>query len=98
MALTVDRPSGTTVELTIDNAKYFNLVLDDVMRLQSDMELSSMWSDDAAEQMKITIDTSVLASIYASISADNKAPPPGLSPTASILGSPAPLWWLTPPM
>jgi len=51
MALTVDRPSGTTVELTIDNAKYFNLVLDDIMRLQADMELLSMWSDDAAEQI-----------------------------------------------
>jgi len=78
MALTVDRPSGTTVELTIDNAKYFNLVLDDIMRLQSDMELLSMWSDDAAEQMKITIDTSVLANIYAAIAADNKGATAGI--------------------
>jgi len=78
MALTVDRPSGTTVELTIDNAKYFNLVLDDIMRLQADMELLSMWSDDAAEQMKITIDTSVLAGLYADISADNKGATAGI--------------------
>src|SRR5262247_2656859 len=35
MQLTVDRPSGATVELQIDYAKYFNLALDDVMRLQS---------------------------------------------------------------
>jgi hypothetical protein len=72
MQLTVDRPSGTTVELTIDSAKYFNLVLDDVMRLQSDMELLSMWSDDAAEQMKIVIDTAVLGTIDAGIAATNK--------------------------
>src|SRR5436190_12274404 len=35
--LTVDRPSSTSVELTIDYAKYFNLVLDDIMERQSDM-------------------------------------------------------------
>lgn len=72
MQLTVDRPSGTTVELTIDNAKYFNLVLDDIMRLQSDMELLSMWADDASEQMKITIDTSVLGTLDAGVVAANK--------------------------
>src|SRR5262245_10384086 len=49
--LTVDRPSATTVELQIDYAKYFNLVLDDIMERQSDMNLLSMWADDASEQM-----------------------------------------------
>src|SRR5262245_26474135 len=44
MNLTVDRPSSSTVEFTIDYAKYFNLVLDDVMERQSDMNLLSMWS------------------------------------------------------
>jgi hypothetical protein len=48
MALTVDRPSSSTVELTIDYAKYFNLVLDDVMERQADMNLLSMWADDAS--------------------------------------------------
>lgn len=72
MALTVDRPSGATVELTIDYAKYFNLVLDDVMKLQSDMELLSMWADDASEQMKIQIDTTVLSTLDAGIDAFNK--------------------------
>jgi hypothetical protein len=72
MALTVDRPSGSTVELTIDYAKYFNLVLDDVMKFQSDMELLSMWADDASEQMKIQIDTTVLGTIDAGIDTFNK--------------------------
>lgn len=70
--LLVERPSGSTVELTIDFAKYFNLVLDDVMEHQSDMNLLSMWSEDAAEQLKIVIDTAVLALIDAGVSADNK--------------------------
>ena len=72
MALTVDRPSGTTVELTIDYAKYFNLVLDDIMKLQSDMELMAMWADDASEQMKIAIDTVVLNLIDAGVDPTNK--------------------------
>jgi hypothetical protein len=72
MNLTVDRPSSSTVELTIDYAKYFNLVLDDVMERQSDMNLLSMWSDDAAEQLKITIDTGVLALLDAGVDANNK--------------------------
>lgn len=72
MSLLVDRPSSSTVELTIDYAKYFNLVLDDVMERQSDMNLLSMWSDDAAEQLKITIDTGVLALIDAGVAAANK--------------------------
>lgn len=72
MALTVDRPSSSTVELTIDFAKYFNLVLDDVMERQSDMNQLSMWADDASEQLKITIDTGVLGLVSAGIDANNK--------------------------
>ena len=70
--LTVDRPSSTSVELTIDYAKYFNLVLDDIMERQSDMNLMSMWADDAAEQMKIVIDTAVLSGIDAGVDVKNK--------------------------
>lgn len=58
--LTVDRPSSAKVELFIDQGKYFNLHLDDVMKMQSDIDLMEQWSADASEQMKITIDTDVL--------------------------------------
>lgn len=60
MALALQRPSGNVLDLLIDKGKYFNTILDDVMDVQSDLNLLSMWSDDAAEQMKITIDTAVL--------------------------------------
>jgi hypothetical protein len=59
-SLLVERPSGNVLDLLIDKGKYFNTILDDVMDIQSDLNLLSMWSDDAAEQMKITIDTKVL--------------------------------------
>lgn len=71
-ALQVERPSSPTVELTIDYAKYFNLVLDDVMELQSDLNLLSMWADDASEQLKIVIDTAVLGLLDASVDLNNK--------------------------
>lgn len=58
--LTLQRPEGNKISLTIDQGKYFNTILDDVMDVQSDLNLLNMWSDDAGEQMKITIDTAVL--------------------------------------
>lgn len=58
--LTLERPSAPKVDLVIDQGKYFATILDDVMKIQSDINLMSVWSDDAAQQMKITIDTAVL--------------------------------------
>ncbi len=60
-ALAVTRPSSDIVELQIDKGKYFNTVLDDVMAIQADIDMMSLWADDAAQQMKITVDTDVLA-------------------------------------
>src|SRR5215468_4061052 len=61
--LGLDRPSGGTVELYIGNGKYFSLILDDVMEVQSDLNILSMWSDDAAQQLKIKVDYDVLDGI-----------------------------------
>ena len=60
MSLALQRPSGNKITLAIDQGKYFNTILDDVMDVQSDLNLLNMWSDDAGEQMKIVIDTAVL--------------------------------------
>ena len=70
--LLIERPSSNIVDFTIDNAYYFNEALDDVMETQSDINLLSMWADDAAEQMKITIDTFCLTQIDAGVDAANK--------------------------
>jgi hypothetical protein len=61
--LAVQRPVGGNLELLIDKGKYFNLILDDVMEIQSDLNNMSMWADDASEQFKITVDTDVLLGI-----------------------------------
>jgi hypothetical protein len=69
--LGLDRPTGGTVELYIGNGKYFSLILDDVMEIQSDLNVLSMWSDDAAQQLKITVDTDVLSGIVGQMNAAN---------------------------
>ncbi len=69
--LALQRPSGSNLELYIGNGKYFSLILDDVMELQSDLNLLSMWSDDAAQQMKITVDQDVLGGILSQMNANN---------------------------
>ena len=70
--LVVDRPSSNIITLLIDQGKYFNEILDDVMEVQSDLNLLSMWCDDASEQLKITIDTVVLNTLDAGINSANK--------------------------
>lgn len=71
-ALELERPTGSVVTLLIDQGKYFNTILDDVMEVQSDINNLSLWSDDAAEQMKIVIDTAVLGDLLGQASADNR--------------------------
>jgi hypothetical protein len=71
-ALSLERPQGSFLDLNIDKGKYFNTILDDVMEVQSDLNALSMWSDDAAEQMKITIDTDVLKGILGGADAANR--------------------------
>jgi hypothetical protein len=71
-ALTLERPEGNDIELYIGNGKYFNTILDDVMEVQSDLNALSIWSDDAAQQLKIQIDTDVLGGILGAMHAKNK--------------------------
>src|SRR6478735_54318 len=59
-ALTPTMPDTTSLELLIDKGKYFNVILDDVNAVQSDLKLMDNFTNDAAEQMKIKIDAVVL--------------------------------------
>jgi hypothetical protein len=76
--LGLDRPSGGSVELYIGIGKYFSLILDDVMEVQSDLNILSMWSDDAAQQLKITVDRDVLGGIVGGSHAKNKGATAGV--------------------
>jgi hypothetical protein len=70
--LEVERPGSNIVELLIDQGKYFNLILDDVMEIQSDLNMMNMWSDDAAQQFKIVVDREVLLTLLGQAHPKNK--------------------------
>lgn len=74
MDLNIQRPSSDLVELQINKGKYFNLALDDVMEVQSDLDQMSLWAEDASEQFKIAVDTDVLTALATTtdIHADNR--------------------------
>lgn len=70
--LTKEVPTSTPLELLIDKGKYFAVVVDDVQEVQADVKLMDIFTNDAAEQMKIAIDSDVLGNVYADAAAANK--------------------------
>jgi hypothetical protein len=70
--LALQRPVGSSVELTIDQGKYFAAILDDVIEKQSDINNLSIWADDESEQMKITVDSDVLSFLLNQAAAQNR--------------------------
>lgn len=84
--LGLDRPTGNTLELYIGNGKYFSLILDDVMEIQSDLNILSMWSDDAAQQLKIAVDQDVLGGIVNQMAAQNQGTAAGVITGSINLG------------
>lgn len=70
--LTNQRPTSSVVELLIDKGKYWSAIADDVMAVQSDIDMMNKWSTDASEQMKIAVDRDVLGTIIPSFSAYNR--------------------------
>lgn len=84
--LAVQRPEGSSVELYIGNGKYFNTIIDDVMDIQSDLDALSIWSDDAAQQLKISIDTDVLGGVLGGMVSANRGTTAGAITSSINLG------------
>ena len=66
------QPIGGKLELLIDKGLYWSAIIDDVVAKQQDIDQMNDWASDAAEQMKIRVDTAVLGSIVADIAAVNQ--------------------------
>jgi hypothetical protein len=76
--LTNQVPTSAPIELLIDQGKYFAVVLDDVDAVQTDVKLMDMFTNDATEQMKISIDAQILDGVKAAAAAANKGATAGL--------------------
>lgn len=84
--LVYENPESPAVDLNIDKGKYFACVCDDVDAYQSDIVKLDKWAEDASEQMKIQIDTGILADVYADAHASNKGQTAGAKSGAFDLG------------
>jgi hypothetical protein len=70
--LTSQVPTNDVVELNIDKGKYFQVVVDDVDDVQSDLKLMDIFTNDASQQMKIAVDTDVLSALVGASATANE--------------------------
>lgn len=70
--LTSQVPTNDVVELSIDKGKYFQVVVDDVDDVQSDLKLMDIFTNDASQQMKIAVDTDVLSALVGASATANE--------------------------
>lgn len=86
MTLSYQVPTPNKVDLSIDYAKYFGVNVSDVLEYQSQPKLMDMFTDDAANQMKITIDREVLLNTFSQGASANKGSNAGVLSGAYTLG------------
>lgn len=61
-----EQPEAPSVTLKIDQGRYWSFVTEDLDKVQTDLKnFVNEWTSDAAEQLKINIDSTVLGSIPA---------------------------------
>ena len=70
--LTNEVPVANVIDLNIDKGKYFSVVADDVDKIQSDLRLMDIFANDAAQQMKIAVDTDVLSGLVTQAATANR--------------------------
>lgn len=87
--LTYTHPTSNPVTLLIDKGKAWAVELDDVNKVQTDLPLLNKFTDDAAMQMKIAIETSFFADsvIYAGMHASNTGATAGVKSSSYSLGA-----------
>ena len=83
-----EQPESTAVTLLIDKGKYWSFVTEDLDKVQIDVKsFINDWTQDAAEQLKITVDTNVLANIPTGAHASNKGATAGVASADIDLGT-----------
>lgn len=89
-------PTPETQELLIDKGKYFAFQINDVLEYQAKPNLMDMFANDAAEQMRIAIDSTVIYNTFFGGAAANKGATAGVKSSAYNLGTDATPITLTP--
>lgn len=80
-------PVGNTIELLIDQGKYFGINVNDVMEYQAQPNLMDMFTSDAANQMKIAIDRECFLATFDGAAPENQGTSAGARSGSYNLGS-----------
>ncbi len=76
--VTYERPESPPLTLLIDKGKSWGVEIDDIIKVQSDLDLLSQWTDDAAMQLKISVERSFFSAVYADPHASNRGTTAGV--------------------
>lgn len=87
--LTYQVPTPSTIELLIDKGKAFAFQINDVLDYQAKPNLLDMFSSDAAEQMRIAIDSNVIYNTFNQADAANQGNTAGAKSGSYVLGTDA---------
>ena len=82
-------PTPDMQELLIDKGFYFAFQINDVLEYQAKPNLMDMFAADAAEQMRIKIDSTVLYNTFTQAAAANKGATAGAQSSSYVLGTDA---------
>jgi hypothetical protein len=87
--LAYEVPTPIFTDLQINKGKYFGVQVSDVLAYQSDMDLMNMFTEDAAKQLKISIENEVFfnAFVTESCAAANKGATAGALSASYNLGT-----------
>lgn len=80
-------PTPDTQELLIDKGKYFAFQINDVLAYQSQPDLMDVFAADAAEQMRVAIDSNVLYNTFNQCASANQGATAGVKSSAYNLGT-----------
>lgn len=85
--LSYQAPTPDTQELAIDKGKYFAFQINDVLAYQAQPELIDVFSADAAQQMRVAIDSNSWYNTFTGGSSSNKGATAGAKSASYNLGT-----------
>lgn len=85
-SLVYEQPESENIELLVDKGHYWAIRLDDVDKVQQDVEWIGKFTSDASEQLKIKVDTQVFSTIYADVASTNSGLTAGRKSASLNLG------------
>lgn len=85
--LEIQQPDQPMTSLLIDRGHYFNFLIKDVDRAQSDVDFLEEWTRDAAERMTERVNEVVLGEVYTDVDASNQGGTAGVRSGSFDLGT-----------